>query len=142
MSDVMVFPDIEKAILKYLLTVPEVTAAVSQKVWAELIPEAPYPCATVRKLSSRNPQLRWQETAVMEVAGYEHRDVVGGRATARLVCETVVASLNAMRNVVTEGCVIAGPLATTGPRSVPDQISPGVANHRFIAEVTLMYHPL
>ncbi len=142
MNDVIVFPDIEKALIKYLLTVPAITALVSTRVYAEAPAETPFPVITVRKLSSRaGGSPRWLEACTMEVSGESHRDVANARAEARLVCETAVAYLNALANSTIEGCVITGPVATTGPRPVPDVVTAGITNPRFIGEVSFTYHP-
>lgn len=141
MSDILVFPDIEAALIAHCLTVPELTALVGTRIFAEAPPGTAYPVLTLRKLSSRTLQVRWLETVTIEVAGESHRDVAGARSEARLVAETGVAVLNALSNRTVERCVIAGPVATVGPRPVPDVLATGVTNPRFIAEVTLTYHP-
>lgn len=142
MSDLLVFPDIEKALLKHALTLTPVTTLVSNRVWTQVEPSPVWPFMLMRKLSSRARQVRWLETVTIEVQGEEHHTIANAESAARLVCETGVAMLNSLKNHVLDGCVIAGPIATTGPRSVPDQLAPGITNPRYIAEVTLTYHPL
>lgn len=135
-------PDIESRVIGHLLTVTEVAAIVSDRVYAELPPEVVYPCITLRVISSLGSNPRWLEGATLEVAGWSNRQLASSRKGARDTCETAVAALCAMVNQTLGDVVVVGPIATTGPRSVPDQISPGVTNPRFIAEVSLTYHPV
>jgi hypothetical protein len=139
---VTVFPSIEKALLKYAITVPAITALVGNRVLDQSGPDVIFPFMVMRKLSSRARQVRWLETVTIEVQGEEHRDVVNATSRAELICETGVAVLNGLQNHVLDGCVIAGPIATTGPRLVPDQLAPGITYPRYVGEVTLTYHPL
>lgn len=141
MSELLILPSIEIALLDYLASVSDVSTLVGGRIYPELPAGVLYPNLTMRKLSSRAGHPRWPENVTVEVAGREHRDVANGLSTAQHICEVAVAYLNTLVNVEIGGCVITGPQATTGPRPVPDQVTPGVTNPRYIAEVSLTYHP-
>lgn len=134
-------PDIEAALVAYLLTVPDVQALVDTRVYPELPQGVIYPCLTCRSLISRQTMVRWLDANTVEVAGWAHRDIAHARRMARDVCETGVAALYQLVNKVLSNVVIMGPVAVTGPRSIPDQIEAGITNPRFIAEVSFTYHP-
>lgn len=138
---ITLMPDIEDGIIDYLLTSTDLQALVSSRIYPELPPSVVYPLLTARVLSSRTGAPRWLEAVTLEVAGWSHRDLTGARKLARNVCETGVAVLYKAVNKSVSDCLICGPVATVGPRSVPDTIAEGVTNPRFIAEVTLTYHP-
>lgn len=137
----VVLPDIEDRLIDYLATVPAITNLVGTRVYAELVGTT-YPVLTVRLLSSRAGVPRYWTDATFEVAGWASRNDANGRSAARLVAETAVAVLNDLSNRILGNAVVAGPVATFGPRSVPDQLESGVTNPRWIAEVTLPYRPL
>jgi hypothetical protein len=141
-AQVVPMPDIEDALIDYLVADTGVGAVVVDRIYAELPRGVVYPAVTVRLLIQRSGVPRWlQSPATVEVAGWAHRDDAHGRKNARAACETAVAAINALRNAVLGDVVVVGPIATTGPRSVPDQLEPGVVNPRWIAEVSLAYHP-
>lgn len=136
-----VLPDIDDAVVAFLLTDTDLGGIVDARIYAELPPNAIYPCVTARRISGRSGQPRWLGTVTVEVAGWGHRDDAHGRRDARDACEYAVRALQDSVNTLSQDALLCGPLATNDPRSVPDQISPGVSNPRFIAEVTLTYHP-
>ena len=137
----VVAPDIDDAIVAYLLTDTDLQAIVGTKIYAELPPGVAYPCVTARRISGRSGHPRWLGTVTIEVAGWGHRNDAHGRKDARDACEYAVRALQDTVNLLSQDALLCGPLATNDPRSVPDQVSPGVSNPRFIAEVTLSYHP-
>jgi hypothetical protein len=137
----MLLPDIEHRLIEHLLTVPDLEDIVDNRIYAELPPNVVYPCVTVKIISSRSAHPRWLEAGTFEVAGWSNRQFSGARRLARDTCETAVSALHSLVNTVIGDVVVVGPVATTGPRPVPDQISAGVTNPRFIAEVSMTYHP-
>lgn len=137
----VVMPDIEYAVIQFLLDDPALGIVVSDRIYAELPPGVVYPCVTVRRISGRSGVPRWLDGATVEVSGWAHRDAAGARAEAHDACEYAVAAMNGISNTLADGAVLCGPVATSGPRSIPDTIKPGVTNPRFVAEVSLTYHP-
>lgn len=136
-----VLPDIEDAVIAFLLLDSDLEAIVDARIYAELPAGAVYPCVTARRISGRTGNPRWLGTVTIEVAGWGHRDDAHGRRDARDACEYAVRALQDATNTLSQDALLCGPIATNDPRSIPDQITPGVANPRFIAEVTLTYHP-
>ncbi len=134
-------PDIEAAVIAYLLTDFDLDVLVSNRIYAELPKDVVYPCVTARRISGRAGVPRWIDGATIEVAGWGHRNVPNGRREARDACEAACRALNDLANTTSLDAILCGPLATNGPRSIPDQIATGVTNPRFIAEVSLTYHP-
>lgn len=134
-------PDIEVAIIDYLLADFELDTIVANRIYPETPNNAVFPYLTARRISGRAGVPRWLDGATIEVAGWGNRNVVGARKEARDACEAAVRALNDLQNDIIDDLVLCGPTATSGPRAIPDQISPGVTNPRFIAEVSLTYHP-
>lgn len=136
-----VLPDIDDAVVALLLTDTDLQTIVGTKIYAELPAGAAFPCVTARRISGRSGVPRWIGTVTIEVAGWGHRNDANGRRDARDACEYAVRALQDTANTQSQDALLCGPIATNDPRSIPDQITPGVANPRFIAEVTLTYHP-
>ncbi len=134
-------PDIEAAVIAYLLADLDLGAIVDDRIYAELPTGVVYPCLTARTISGRAGVPRWIGSATFELAGWGHRNDANARRDARDACEAAVRALNDLANTTSLDALLCGPLATNGPRSIPDQISTGVTNPRFTAEVTLSYHP-
>ena len=134
-------PDVEAAVITWLLDDLILETIVSNRIYAETPSKAVYPYVTARRISGRSGVPRWLDGATIEIAGWGHRNDAGGRQDAHDACEQAVRSLNELQNDVVLDAVLCGPIATNGPRSIPDQISTGVANPRFVAEVSLTYHP-
>lgn len=135
-------PDLESAVIDHLLGIAGLTTLVADRIYAELPPNVVYPALTVRTISSRSGSPRWLEAGTLEVAGWSNRSIARARRQARDVCEIAVTALNNLVNATLDGCVVVGPVATAGPRSVPDVVSQGVTNPRFIAEVSVTFHPV
>ena len=134
-------PDIEASVIAYLLTDFELGSIVSTRIYAETPHDPTWPYVTARRISGRAGVPRWLDGATIEVAGWGHRNAAGARKEARDACEAAVRALQDIVNTPSLDAILCGPTATNGPRSVPDQISTGVTNPRFIAEVSLTYHP-
>lgn len=134
-------PDIEAAVIAYLLNDFELGSLVDSRIYAEIFPKVVYPALTARRISGHAGAPRWLDGATIEVAGWGHRNDAGSRKDAHDACEAAVRALQDIVNTTSLDAIICGPIATNGPRSVPDQISSGVTNPRFVAEVSLTYHP-
>lgn len=137
----VVMPDIDDAVITYLLTDTALGDIVSDRIYAERPESVVWPFVTAHKLSSRVANPRWLEAATIEIAAYGHRRDAHARRDAHDACEEAVRALNDLTNSTQIDAVICGVVATFGPRSVPDQLQSGEINPRFVAEVSLTYHP-
>jgi hypothetical protein len=134
-------PDIELAIIAFLKDDFELEDLVHGRIYAELPAGVNYPALRVRRISGRAGVPRWLDAATIEVAGWGHRADASARRDARDTCELAVRALHDLQNTIVRDAVLCGPVATFGPREVPDTLASGVSNPRFIAEVSITYHP-
>jgi hypothetical protein len=132
-------PDLEDALVEYLLGVPELTDIVDDHIYGPELPAEPaYPLVQVTIISGRAATHHWIGQALIQVDGWCTRNFTDPRATAREACEAAVAALHDARNVEVGDCLLgsAEDVRTPSPRPDPD-----TSNRRYLAEVLITYHP-
>lgn len=140
-GEAVVMPDLEAALIAFLLDDFALADHVVGRIYAELPPEPTYPLVTLVLLSARGRVPRWLDAGTVTVTGWGSRAAANGRKDARDALAYALAALNTIANTTVGDAVLCGPVATFEHGSLVDRIGEGLSNPRFIADVSLTFHP-
>lgn len=132
-------PDIEDAVIAFLLSRADVADPISDRIYAETPEGVGYPYLSVLKVSEQDVR-HWLGLATLQIGAWELKDATGTpRATARDLCEAAVAALHDANGFTDGSAVLGAAEVLVGPRSIPDPVT---HNPRFLSDVRIAYHPV
>lgn len=126
-------PDIEAAIIEYLLDSAALAPIVGTRIYADSPENVDRPYVTIKRIGGRvDDPPHWIDTALIEISAHAFE-----RPDARDAAAWAVAALHDISGEWGDA-FISGIQDAVQPRYIPDDVT---GRSRFIGEVLVTYHP-